>query len=42
MPAKIRNMPRLYRSKTAIETIDIGIRLRRTILDHSIYRADDQ
>ena len=40
MPAKIRNALTLYRSLSAVENIEI--RLHRTVLYNSIYRADDQ
>jgi transcriptional regulator with XRE-family HTH domain len=40
MPAKIHNALSLYRSTDAIENIEI--RLHRTVLYNSIYRADDQ
>jgi hypothetical protein len=40
MPAKIRNALTLYRPLVAVENIDI--RLHRTVLYNSIYRADGQ
>jgi hypothetical protein len=40
MPAKIRNALTLYRPLAAVENIDI--RLHRTVLYNSIYRADGQ
>ena len=40
MPAKIRNALRLYRPLCALENIQI--RLHRTVLYNSVYRADDQ
>jgi hypothetical protein len=40
MPAKIRNAFTLFRPLSAVENIEI--RLHRTILYNSIYRADDQ
>ena len=40
MPAKIRNALMLYRSLTTVENIEL--RLHRTVLYNSIYRADDQ
>jgi hypothetical protein len=40
MPAKIRNALMLYRPLTTVENIEI--RLHRTVLYNSIYRADDQ
>ena len=40
MPAKIRNALALYRPLRAVENIEI--RLHRTVLYNSIYRADDQ
>lgn len=40
MPAKIRNALRLYRPVGAVENIEI--RLHRTVLYNSIYRAGDQ
>jgi hypothetical protein len=40
MAAKIRNALTLYRSLGAVENIEI--RLHRTVLYNSIYRADDQ
>ena len=40
MPAKIRNALTLYRPLCAVENIEI--RLHRTVLYNSIYRADDQ
>jgi hypothetical protein len=40
MPAKIRNALTLYRPLGAVENIEI--RLHRTVLYNSIYRADDQ
>ncbi len=40
MAAKIRNALTLYRPLGAVE--DIEIRLHRTVLYNSIYRADDQ
>jgi hypothetical protein len=40
MSAKIRNALALYRPLTAVENIEI--RLHRTVLYNSIYRADDQ
>ena len=40
MPAKIRNALMLYRPLTTIQNIEI--RLHRTVLYNSIYRADDQ
>jgi hypothetical protein len=40
MPAKIRNALTLYRSVLAVENIEI--RLHRSVLYNSIYRADDQ
>jgi transcriptional regulator with XRE-family HTH domain len=40
MPAKIRNALTLYRPLTTVQ--NIKIRLHRTVLYNSIYRADDQ
>ena len=40
MPAKIRNALTLYRPLTTVQNIEI--RLHRTVLYNSIYRADDQ
>ena len=40
MPAKIRNALTLYRPLGAVENIEI--RLHRTVLYNSIYRADGQ
>src|SRR5271166_7053065 len=40
MPAKIRNALMLYRPLGAVQNIEI--RLHRTVLYNSIYRADDQ
>jgi hypothetical protein len=40
MPAKIRNALTLYRPLRAVENIEI--RLHRTVLYNSVYRADDQ
>ena len=40
MPAKIRNALMLYRPLCAVENIEI--RLHRTVLYNSLYRADDQ
>jgi transcriptional regulator with XRE-family HTH domain len=40
MAAKIRNALTLYRSLTTVQNIEI--RLHRTVLYNSIYRADDQ
>ena len=40
MAAKIRNALPLYRHLDAVENIEI--RLHRTVLYNSIYRADDQ
>ena len=40
MPAKIRNALALYRPLRAVENIEI--RLHRTVLYNSVYRADDQ
>jgi transcriptional regulator with XRE-family HTH domain len=40
MPAKIRNALALYRPLGAVENVEI--RLHRTVLYNSIYRADDQ
>lgn len=40
MAAKIRNALTLYRPLCAVENIEI--RLHRTVLYNSIYRADDQ
>ena len=40
MPAKIRNALTLYRPLCAVENIEI--RLHRTVLYNSIYRADGQ
>ena len=40
MGAKVRNALMLYRSLSAVENIEI--RLHRTVLYNSIYRADDQ
>ena len=40
MPAKIRNALTLYRPLGTVENIEI--RLHRTVLYNSIYRADDQ
>ena len=40
MPAKIRNALMLYRPLGAVENIEI--RLHRTVLYNSIYRADGQ
>ena len=40
MPAKIRNALMLYRPLGTVENIEI--RLHRTVLYNSIYRADDQ
>ena len=40
MPAKIRNALMLYRPLTMVQNIEI--RLHRTVLYNSIYRADDQ
>jgi hypothetical protein len=40
MPAKIRNALTLYRPLGVVENVEI--RLHRTVLYNSIYRADDQ
>jgi hypothetical protein len=40
MPAKIRNALTLYRPLCVVENIEI--RLHRTVLYNSIYRADDE
>jgi transcriptional regulator with XRE-family HTH domain len=40
MPAKIRNALTLYRSLASVQNIEI--RLHRTVLYNSIYRADEQ
>ena len=40
MPAKIRNALTLYQPLTTVQNIEI--RLHRTVLYNSIYRADDQ